>query len=57
MELGEYLATGIGLSGKLDEERGKQVAKILFFNVPEVEVKIRHRRLPSAAQSHDIFYD
>jgi hypothetical protein len=42
IESGEYVATGIRTSRKLDEERGKQVAKVLFINVPEVEIKISH---------------
>jgi hypothetical protein len=41
----------------LDKEGEKQVLKFLFINVPEVEVKIGHRRLASFAQGHDIIYN
>jgi hypothetical protein len=54
---GEYIATGIRLSGKLDEERGKQVAEFLFINIPEVKIKVGHRCLLSVAQGDDILYD
>src|SRR6267154_573597 len=42
MELGEYVTTGIGPSGKLDEERGKQIVKFLFVDVLEDEIKVGH---------------
>jgi hypothetical protein len=42
MKSGEYVTTGIGASRKLDEQRGKQVVKFLFINVPEIEIKIGH---------------
>ena len=41
----------------MDEERGKQVAKLLFINVPEVKIEIGHGCPPSVAQGHDILYD
>ncbi len=31
--------------------------KFLFIDVPEVEIKVGHRGLPSIAQGHDILYD
>jgi len=40
--LGEYVTTGIGPSGKLDEERGKQIVKFLFVDVLEVKIKVGH---------------
>jgi hypothetical protein len=49
IESGEYIATRIGPSRKLDKERGKQVGKILFIDVPEVEIEIRHRGPPVVA--------
>jgi hypothetical protein len=57
IESGEYIATGIGPSRKLDKERGKQVGKILFIDVSEVEIEIRNRGLPIVAQGYDILYD
>jgi hypothetical protein len=57
IESREYIAAGIGSRRKLDEEGGKQVGKSLFIDVPEVEIKIGHRCLPSVAQGYDIFYD
>jgi hypothetical protein len=39
---GEYVTTGIGASRKLDEQRGKQVVKFLFINIPEIEIKVGH---------------
>jgi hypothetical protein len=36
------IATGIGASRKLDEERWEQVVKFLFVNVPEVKIKVGH---------------
>ena len=54
IELGKFVTTGIGSRGELDEEGGKDVAKVLFVNVPEVEIEIRHRGPPSIAQRHDI---
>jgi len=41
----------------LDDERGKQIVKFLFVDVPEVEIKIGHRGRPSIVQGHDILYD
>jgi hypothetical protein len=38
--LGEYIATRIGPSRELDEERWKQVVKFLLIDVPEVEIKV-----------------
>ena len=46
IELREYVATKIGPSRKLDEERQKQVVKILFINVPEVKIKIGRQGRP-----------
>jgi hypothetical protein len=40
IELGEFVTTGVGPRRELDEERGKDVAKFLFINVPEVEIEI-----------------
>jgi hypothetical protein len=42
IKAGEDVATRTGLSRKLDEERGKEVATVLFIKVPEVEIKVRH---------------
>jgi hypothetical protein len=42
IELGEFVTTGIGPRGELNEEGGKNVAKFLLINVPEVEVEIGH---------------
>jgi hypothetical protein len=41
----------------LDEERGKQIRKFLFIDVPEVEIEIGHRGTPIVAQGCDILYD
>jgi hypothetical protein len=41
IESGEYVTIRIGSSKKLDE-RGKQVIKSLFIDVPEVEIKVGH---------------
>ena len=57
IELGEYIATRIGPSRKLDEERWKQVVKFLLIDVPEVEIKVGQRGPPSIAQGYDILYD
>ena len=57
IESREYIATRIRTSRKLDKERGKQVGKFLFIDVPEVEIEIRHRGLPIVAQGYDILYD
>jgi hypothetical protein len=38
----EDVAARTGLSRKLDEERGKEVATVLFIKVPEVKVKVHH---------------
>ncbi len=57
IESGEYVTTGVRLSRKLDEEGGKQVAKSLFIDVPEVEIEVGHRGRPSIAQGHDVLYD
>jgi len=40
IEFGEFVTTGIGPRRELNEERGKEVAKFLFINVPEVEIEI-----------------
>jgi hypothetical protein len=42
IELRKYVMAGIGWSRKLGEERGKQVVKSLFIDVPEVEIKVGH---------------
>jgi hypothetical protein len=42
MKSGEHIATEIGPSRELDEEGGKQVAKCLFIDVPEVKIKVGH---------------
>jgi hypothetical protein len=42
MKSGEYVTTGIGARRKLDEQRGKQIVKFLFINVPEIEIEIGH---------------
>jgi len=39
-KLGEFVTTGIGPRRELDEERGKEVAKSLLINVPEIKVEI-----------------
>ena len=39
----EDVAARTGLSRKLDEEGGKEVATMLFIKVPEVEVKVRRQ--------------
>ncbi len=57
IELGEDVTTGIRLRGELDEQRGKQVMKHLFIDVPEVEIEVDHRGPPSVAQGYDILYD
>jgi hypothetical protein len=57
IELGEYVTTAVGLNRKLYEERWKQVAKVLFIGVPEVEIKIGHQGRSSIVQSLDILYD
>jgi hypothetical protein len=41
----------------LDEERGEQVAKLLFLDIPEVKIKVRHQCLSIISQVHDILYD
>jgi len=57
MKVGEYVTTGIGASRKLDEQRGKQVVKFLFIDVPEIKIEIGDRGLPSIAQGYDILYN
>ena len=57
IESGKYVATGIGPSRKLDEERRKQVVKLLFIDVPKVEIKIGQGGTSSVAQDYDILYD
>jgi hypothetical protein len=57
IESGEYVATRIGPSRKLSEERGKQIVKFLFADVLEVKIKIGHRGHSSIVQRHDILYD
>jgi hypothetical protein len=57
IEPGEYVATEVGPRRKLGKERGKQVVEFLFIDVPEVKIKIGHRRLPGVAQGYDVFYD
>jgi len=42
IELGEFVATGIGPGRELYEERGKKIAKFLFFSVPEIKIEIGH---------------
>jgi hypothetical protein len=42
IELGEFVTTSIGPGRELDEERGKNVAKFLLINVPEIKVKVGH---------------
>jgi len=42
IKTGEDVAIRTGLSRKLDEERGEEVATMLFIKVPEVEIKVRH---------------
>ena len=44
IKAGEDVATRTGLSGKLDEKRGEEVATMLLIEVPEVEIKVGHRR-------------
>ena len=43
IEAGEDVATGTRLSRKLDEERGEEVATMLFIKVPEIEIKVGHQ--------------
>jgi hypothetical protein len=57
IESEEYVATEIGASRKLDEERRKQVVKSLFIDIPEVKIKVGHRCLLDVAQGYDILYD
>jgi len=57
IELKEYVTTGIGPGRKLYEKRWKQVAKVLFIDVPEVKIKIGHQGPPSIARGNDILYD
>jgi len=47
IELGEYVTTGIGLSGKLNEEGRQQVMESLLVNIPEVKIEISDRGHPS----------
>ena len=42
MKVGEDVATRTGLSRKLDEERGEEVASVLFTKVPEIEIEVSH---------------
>jgi hypothetical protein len=42
IKAGEDVATGRGLSRELDEERGEEVATVLFIKVPEIKIKVRH---------------
>jgi len=57
IESGEDITTRIRSRGELYEERGKQVMKFLFIDVPEVEIKEAHRGPPSIAQGYDVLYD
>ena len=57
IESGEDIATEIGASRKLDEERRKQVVKSLFIDIPEVKTKVGHRCLPGVPRGYDISYD
>ena len=57
MEVGEFVTAGIGPRRELDEERGKNVRKLLFIDVPEIEIKIGQRGTPSIAQGHDVLYN
>jgi hypothetical protein len=41
IELGEFVTTGIGPRRELGEKRGKNVAKFLLIDVPEIEIKVR----------------
>ena len=47
----------IGPSRKLDKERRKQIGKILFIDIPEVEIEIGHQGPSVVAQGCDILYD
>jgi len=49
IEFGEFVTTGFGPRRDLDEERGKNVAKFLLFNVSEIEIEIGHRGPPGIA--------
>jgi hypothetical protein len=57
IESGKYVTTGIGPRRKLDEQRGKQVAKLLFIDIPEVEIEISHRGPPGVTLGFDILND
>ena len=53
----KYLATGIPVGGKLDENRCEKVADTLLFLVSKVEEEISQRGLTGIAQRHEVFYD
>ena len=53
-EVGEFVTTGIGLHRELDKERGKDAAKLLLIDVPDIEIE---RGAPSITQGHDILYN
>ena len=57
IELGEYIATRIGPSGKLNKERWEKVAALLFIEVPEVKIKVGQQGLVGIAQRYDVLYD
>jgi len=42
IKVGDDVATRTGLTRKLDEEGGEEVATMLLIKVPEVEIKVRH---------------
>jgi hypothetical protein len=41
----------------MDEQRGKQVAEVLFIEIIEIEIEVGDRGPPSVAQANDILYD
>ena len=45
------------VSGKLGDKRRDQVVQVLLVDVPEVKIKVAHRRLSQLAHGLDILYD
>jgi hypothetical protein len=57
VEMGEYVAKGIGTSRKLEKERWKELAAGLLVDISKVEIKIRHRSQSGFAQRCNIVND
>src|SRR5579863_1201398 len=53
----KYIATLIGASSELNEERREQVAASLLIGVPKIKIEICDRGISRLAQSHDVSYD